>query len=179
MGLRLVPGAPGLSTLVRKKRGEPELARIRLWHPADLPHLLRMAAVLAWQITPEDDRQATTPQAVALGARMNLIGVLRSPGGTAIVAEEDGRPVGFLLVALQPNDKTGQPQGYMADIYVEPAYQGRGLARQMHFAAEAYLRQIGIRTITNWVHAHNRQGQAASARHGFETWGVMMAKELR
>lgn len=138
-----------------------------------------MAAVLAWQITPEDDRRATTPGAVAWGAKMNLLGVLRSPGGTAIVAEEDGRPVGFLLIALQPHDKTGELQGYMADIYVEPAYQGRGLARQMHLAGEAYLRQIGIRTATNWVHAHNRQGQAASARHGFETWGVMMAKELQ
>lgn len=154
------------------------MARIRLWQASDLPHLLRMAAVMAWQITPEDDRRATTPQAVALSAQMSLIGVLRSPGGTAVVAEAEGRPVGFLLIALQPNEKTGEPQGYMADIYVEPSHQRQGLGRQLHLAAEAYLRQMGIRTATNWVHAHNRQGQAASERHGFEVWGMMMAKEL-
>jgi len=155
------------------------LALIRFWQPWDLPHLLRMAAVTAWNITPEDDRQHTTLERVAQAAQMNVLAVLSSPMGTAVVAEEDGRPVGYLLVAIQANDKTGEPQGYMADIYVEPAYRRHGIAKQMHLLAEAYLRQIGIRTITNWVHTHNQNGLAASVRHGFQPWGVMMAKVLR
>lgn len=168
-----------MRTLVTGKKGGSCLARIRFFQPWDLPHLLRMAAVTAWEITPEDDRRHTTRERVAQAAQMNVLAVLNSPLGTAVVAEADGRPVGYLLIAIQANDKTGEPQGYMADIYVEPAYRRHGFARQMHDLAEAYLRRIGIRTATNWVHTHNRDGLAASARHGFQPWGFMMAKVLR
>jgi GNAT superfamily N-acetyltransferase len=152
---------------------------LRFWQPSDLPHLRRMAIITAWEITPEDDKAHTTLEQVAENAQQNLMAVLQAPYGTAIVADEGGLPVGFLLIGLQANEKTGQPHGYMADIYVEPAFRRHGLAQELHAAAEEYLRSIGIRKASNWTHAHNPRGQSSSLRHGFQLWGLMLSKELQ
>jgi GNAT superfamily N-acetyltransferase len=154
------------------------MPRLRYWQPSDLPHLQQMSIIATWEITPADDKAHTTMEQVAANAEKNLMAVLQSNFGTAIVADEDGQPVGFLLVGLQGNDKTGQPHGYMADIYVEPAFRRQGLAQAMHAAAEEYLRSIGIGKVANWTHAHNPLGQSSSLRHGFQLWGLMLSKEL-
>lgn len=151
---------------------------LRLWRPSDLPDLLQMAITNAWETLPEDDKRRAQYAAVARNAYMNLLGGLQSPFGTAVVADEGGRPIGYLLVGLQPNGLTGQPAGYLADIYVQPAFRRHGLGLKLHQAAEAYLRQLGVSTATNWTHAHNKEGQAASKRHGLPVWGMMMVKHL-
>lgn len=154
------------------------VATIRFWRPSDLPYLLEMAAETAWQITPPEDRARSSPEFIRRGAHMNLAGCLQSPGGTAVVAEEDGRPVGYLVVMLQPDERTGQMQGYLADIYVEPAYRRSGLAKGLYPLAESYLQQLGIRSATNWVHAGNEKGQKSGEYFGLRPWGVMMAKTI-
>lgn len=155
------------------------MPRVRFWQPSDLPYLLSMAALTTWEITPEDDRPHTSFAVVARSAHQNMVGVLESPYGTAIVAEEGGRPVGYLLIGIQPNGRSREPVGYMADIYVEPAFRRSGLSKQFHVVGEEYLRRIGIRKATNWTHAHNPLGQGASNRQGFKLWGLMLSKDLR
>lgn len=155
------------------------MIRIRFWQPSDLPYIQQMMVETTWSITPEDDKAHTTFGTVAAGAQGNLQGILSSPGGTCVVADLNGKPVGFLLIGLQPNDKTGVPHGYLADIYVEKPYRKSGVARQMHTIGEQYLRSLGIRYATNWVHAHNAGAQKASAQFGIRPWGVMMVKELQ
>lgn len=155
------------------------MPQFRFWQQSDLPWLMQMAGVTAWNITPEDDKARTTPQAVAESAQANLMGVVQSPFGTAVVAEESGRPVGYLLIGIQHNDKTGEPHGYMADIYVDPAYRRAGVSKGLHQLGEEYLRRLGIRHATNWTHAHNPLGQRASAHHGYNLWGMMMVKHLQ
>lgn len=154
------------------------MVRVRFWQESDLPYLARMAAETAWEITPPGDKPYTTYERVATNAVRNLYGVLQSPPGTAVVAEDDGRPVGYLLLGLQMNDRTGEPHGYLADIYVEPAYRRSGLAKKLHEVGEEYLRQQGIRRVTNWTHAHNPLGQKSSEYFGLKLWGVMMSKDL-
>jgi RimJ/RimL family protein N-acetyltransferase len=160
-------------------KGLSRLATVRFWQPQDLPHLLQMAAETAWQITPPDDQARSHPALIRQAAQQNLANCLQSPGGTAVVAEENGRPVGYLVITLQPNERTGEPQGYLADIYVEPAHRRGGLAKELHRVGEAYLQQLGITTVTNWVHAGNEKGQKTGESFGLKPWGVMMAKRLR
>jgi GNAT superfamily N-acetyltransferase len=155
------------------------MATVRFWQPADVPYLLHMAAETAWQITPEKDRAYTRPEIVRRAAQANLAGCLSTPGGTVLVAEADGRPVGYLLITIQPNDRTGQLQGYLADIYVEPEYRRAKLGLQLHQMAEAYVHRLGIRTVTNWVHTGNEKGLKAAEHFGMRPWAVMMSKELR
>lgn len=154
------------------------MLRLRFWQPADLPFLCAAAAQVAWDILPPDDRSRAMPHAVAQSAQADLLLTLQSPGGTAVVAEAAGRPVGFLLVTVSPNERTGLPFGYMADIYVAPDYRGRGLARELDRVGGEYLRRLGLTEAVQWTHAHNAAGQALARRNGFEPWGVMMAKEL-
>lgn len=116
---------------------------------------------------------------VAQSAQADLLQALQSPGGTAVVVEDAGRPVGFLLVTVNHNDRTGAPFGCLADIYIAPGYRGRGLARALHQLGEEHLRRLGLTEAVHWTHAHNEAGQASARRNGFEPWGVMMVKELR
>lgn|GEM_PF-1444500 len=152
---------------------------VRFWQQTDLPELMRMAAITAWNITPPDDKPHTRFETVATNAQQSLLRVLNAPFGNAVVALDGSRPVGYFLVAVQHHDKTGEPYGYAADIYVEPAYRKSGASKQMHALAEEYLRQLGLRTLTNWTHAHNPLGQKASEKHGFRIHMLMMSKDLR
>lgn len=154
------------------------MVEVRFWRLNDLPLLLHMAAVTDWEIMNPTDRAVARPEVVQANAHRNLLATLASPGGTAFVADDGGRPVGFLLIGIRPDDRTGEWQGYMADIYLLPEYRGKGIAKRLHEAGEWYLRQLGIRRITNWVHATNPLGQKASQARGFRVWGVMMEKLL-
>lgn len=175
---------PGVRRTLGKNQPAPGgsengVIRIRFWQPSDLPYIQQMMVETTWSITPEDDKAHTTWATVADSASRNLEAILSSPGGTCIVADLNGRPVGFLLIGLQPNDKTGALHGYLADIYVEKPFRKSGVAREMHNLGEHYLRQMGIRYATNWIHAHNKGAQNASAQFGLKPWGVMMVKELQ
>ena len=155
------------------------MVKVRFWQQSDLPELMRMAAVTAWNITPPDDKPHTRFETVAANAQQNLTRVLSAPYGTAVVAEDGGRLVGYFLLAIQHNDKTGEPHGYAADIYVEPGDRRSGVSRQLHALGEAYLRKLGLTKLTNWTHAHNPLGQKASEKHGFRLHMLMMSKDLR
>lgn len=155
------------------------MVQVRFWQQSDLPELLRMSAITAWEIMNPTDKAVAQPEVVARNAHQSLVGSLSSPGGTAVVADDGGRAVGFLLIILRPDEKTGEMQGYMADIYIYPEYRGKGLAQEFHRLGEDYLRQLGIRRATNWVHATNPLGKKASQEKGFRLWGVMMEKVLR
>lgn len=154
------------------------LAHVRFWQPQDLPDLRWFAALNAWQILPDDDRRIASIGAVATSAEENLLRVLSSPGGTAVVAEADGRPVGYMLVAVQPDQRTRQWTGYMADIYIDPKYRGAGIGAKFHEAAERYLANLGVRQATLWTHAHNPLGQRSAARRGYQLHGTMMSRLL-
>jgi GNAT superfamily N-acetyltransferase len=154
------------------------MVQIRFWQASDLPALQEMAVRSTWNITPPDDRQRTTLEIVTHNAHANLVRVLQSPHGTAIVADDRGKAVGNLLIGIQPNDKTGEPQGYLADIYVDPSYRRQGVSKGLHDVGESYLRKLGVRRMTNWTHAHNPLGLGASTHHGFDVTAVMMAKTL-
>lgn len=155
------------------------MVQVRFWQQSDIPELLRMSAITAWEIMNPTDKAVANPEVVARNAHHSLVSCLSSPGGTAVVADDGGKAVGFLLIILRPDEKTGEMQGYMADIYINPEYRGKGLAQEFHRLGEDYLRKIGIRRATNWVHATNPLGKKASQEKGFRLWGVMMEKVLR
>lgn len=154
------------------------MATVRFWQPTDLPYLLPMAAEASWQYTPPAERERSTPEFIGQAAHYNLLGCLSSPGGTAVVVEENGRPFGYMVVTLSPNERTGEMQGYLADIYVEPAYRRSGIAKELVRWGEAYLQHLGIRSETNWVHAGNEKSMKAAETLGLKPWAVMMAKTI-
>lgn len=155
------------------------MAEVRFWRPDDLPHLSYFAAMNTWKILTPDDQAVASIGYVASSAEENLHAVLSSPGGTALVAEENGRPVGYLLIGIRPAERTGEPSGYMADVYIEPEYRNQGIAGQFHKLGEEYLQRLGVRKATLWTHAHNPLGRQSAERQGYRTYGAMYAKKLR
>lgn len=151
---------------------------IRLWRREDLPKLREFAVTNAMELLSPDDRAHTTPEIVKMAAEHNVTGILSMPGGTAFVADYQGRPVGYCLVSIQQDEKTGESSGYLADCYIEPAFRRTGIAPAFHKVAQAYLNQLGIRKSRLWVHAHNGTSYKSVQRAGFTVKGVMMAKEL-
>ena len=62
------------------------------------------------------------------------------PYAEAVLAEEDGRPVGFALFFHNFSTFLGRPGMYLEDLFVLPDHRGRGIGR----ALLAYLAQLAV-----------------------------------
>jgi GNAT superfamily N-acetyltransferase len=67
------------------------------------------------------------------------------PAAEAVVAEADGRVVGFALFFANFSTFLGKPGLYLEDLYVQPAFRGRGIGAALlkHLAALARQRDCG------------------------------------
>ncbi|MGE5589095.1 MAG: N-acetyltransferase family protein [Bacillota bacterium] len=149
---------------------------IRPYHPGDLPFMAQGAAFNAWDLVPEPER---TPDAWMRAARFsygNLMNMLRQPGGTALILEEDGGPVAFILLGIGPDTYTGQLYGYLGDIFVTPEYRRRGLSLLLHREAEQYFRSQGVRQAKLWIGAENRAALESARKAGFQPEGHVLWK---
>jgi GNAT superfamily N-acetyltransferase len=53
------------------------------------------------------------------------------PVAEALIAEIDGRPVGYAIYFTNYSSFTGRPGIYLEDIYVRPASRGRGIGKRL------------------------------------------------
>ncbi|MHB9144644.1 MAG: GNAT family N-acetyltransferase [Symbiobacteriia bacterium] len=139
--------------------------------------MLQGSAGNAWDLIPAADQTQEAWVGAWEGARGNLFSVLSQPGCTALVAEDAGRPVAFILLAAGPDAYTGQAFGYLADIFVLPEYRRLGLSRTFQQEAERYFRSLGIHRGKLWVGAHNKAGLGSARRGGFEVEAYILSKE--
>ena len=114
------------------------MATLRAAEPRDVPAIVGLIRELA------DFEKLThlvevTPQSL----HPQLFG--ERPAVEAVVAEHDGRVIGFAL--FFPNFSTflGRPGLYLEDLYVQPAHRGSGVGRALltHLAALANARGYG------------------------------------
>jgi GNAT superfamily N-acetyltransferase len=128
-GIRAATGAPPTPSAP---------ARLRPAAPADAAALVGLIGELAaferlghlMQVTPE--RLAT-----------HLFGP--RPAAEAVIAERDGRAVGFALFFTNFSTFLGRPGLYLEDLYVQPAERSRGTGRALleHLGALAVERGCG------------------------------------
>jgi len=87
-----------------------------------------------------------------------------------VVAEEDGRLVGFLLCLLSPNSPVFAERkiGVISDVYVVPERRKRGVTKLMFDYAVKWLRKNKVRTIQLGVAAANPEAIAVWRKMGFE-----------
>lgn len=139
--------------------------------------MVQGSASNSWDLILPGERTPEAWQAAWEGAKGNLFSVLAQPGGTAVVAEDAGRPVGYILLAAGPDSYTGQLFGYLADIFVVAEYRRQGLGRMFQQEAERYFRSLGIRRGKLWVSAHNEKGLGSARSGGFEVEAYVMSKD--
>jgi len=152
----------------------------REWTEADLPALREMVAALHDTLRPYD--ASYPPAREIIGAYFDYLAAeVRETEGTFLLAEEDGRPVGFLglfgLMAPFTPDEDSAPYTFISDLYVAPACRGRGVGRALLAQAEARARALGAPRLELAAHAAN-PAMALYTRQGFQPRLVIMSKRL-
>lgn len=87
-----------------------------------------------------------------------------------IVAQEDGRLVGFMLCLLEPNVPIYRERklGVVSDVYVAEEHRRRGVAKAMFDRAAAWFRKNKVASVRLNVAADNLEARAAWRMLGFE-----------
>jgi GNAT superfamily N-acetyltransferase len=103
----------------------------------------------------------------------------RTREGKILVAEAGGRPIGWVVAHTDEQDVFVEAElrryGYVAELYVEPAWRGSGAGQALIAAAEAHLRTTGVRYLLIGVVEGNLRAQGAYRKAGF----VHYTHELR
>jgi GNAT superfamily N-acetyltransferase len=91
---------------------------------ADVPEILRLIRALA-------DYEKLSGEVVATEAGLadSLFGA--RPAAEVLLAEEDGRAVGFALFFQNYSTFLAKPGIYLEDLFVEPACRGRGIGKAL------------------------------------------------
>jgi GNAT superfamily N-acetyltransferase len=99
-------------------------AAIRPARPEDAPTIASMIRELAAYEKLEDQARATDDD-----LRRHLFG--DRPAAEVILAEVEGRPVGFALFFPTYSTFRGQPGLYLEDLFVRPDFRGQGIGKAL------------------------------------------------
>ena len=121
--------------------------------------------------TPEDFEtlyeidQACYEPAIAYSKR-EFRNYLRFPGAECVIAEENGKAIGFCLTAHQ------QARGYIITIDVLVKFRRRGVGTALLSEVERRLATHGVNEIGLETATDNESAIAFWQRHGYRTRGV-------
>jgi ribosomal protein S18 acetylase RimI-like enzyme len=98
---------------------------------------------------------------------------------TALIAEAEGVPVGFMLVVESlPDEVTGEDQAFIAYTAVEPDRQGAGIGAALLAWAEDEARRRGAPYMSLMVTEENAAARALYERAGYRTERRLLCKTL-
>jgi ribosomal protein S18 acetylase RimI-like enzyme len=106
--------------------------------------------------------------------------ILSTPDAFALFAEDEGRPVGYLIAFFEPPHfmwETGRI-GHIDSFYVLPETRGRGVGRALMDEAYREMRRAGASTVALEVVAGNEVAQRFYERDGFATTFMQMHRRL-
>ena len=95
--------------------------------------------------------------------------------GIALVAEQDGRPVGFVFARLE---KSLPDLAHVTDLYVVPDSRRQGVSKTLLREVAAELERRGVRHIGLDVASHNAGAQAVYDRLGFVEYERFLATSV-
>jgi ribosomal protein S18 acetylase RimI-like enzyme len=95
--------------------------------------------------------------------------------GVALIAEDNGRPVGFVFCVL--GDR-GRQTAHVTDIYVRPEARSRGLGRALLAELVEPAREAGLGHVSLEVLVHNVEARRLYDRLGFAPVDVFLVAPL-
>jgi GNAT superfamily N-acetyltransferase len=151
--------------------------------PGDRPTLVAfMAALQEFERGMEPNR---TPGAEMADSHLAALEAWAAehPGGGVLVAEDDGRLVGFAVAGASTDRGTYLPTetrtvGWISDLWVESEFRGGGIARALVTAVEARFRAAGIRRVEIAAVAGNARALGVYESLGFSRYEITLAKPL-
>jgi GNAT superfamily N-acetyltransferase len=151
---------------------------VRGYQPSDFTYIVTQAAQTGWlHLTPRE-QQLTSPDAVGRRARSMIYQALNDPSVICLIAEAQGRPIGYELVVPHADEVSGIRSGLKLDGWIDPFARGQGINQLLHGTAESICRQMGLPRMTCIVAAHNEPALKTTSSSGFVTERVMRAKWL-
>ena len=106
---------------------------------------------------------------------------LEDPDVLVLVAEDDGRIVGYLYAAIEPRNwkELRDEAGFIHDIVVSEDQRGLGVADGLLNAAIRWMRERGMPRVLLWTATPNTAARRVFERHGFRSTMIEMTRELR
>ncbi|WP_306057806.1 GNAT family N-acetyltransferase [Natronococcus wangiae] len=99
--------------------------------------------------------------------------------GGLLVARDEGSIVGFTSFSIERGSLAlDATRGVLSNIYVEPAYRGRGVGTALLEAAEASLREQGAEVVILEVMADNKAARGFYERREYDAYRVAMKRSL-
>lgn len=163
------------------QRSGPSSTTVRAAAAADLPALGRLGALLL-RLHHEFDpaRFIPSPPRVEDAYAAFLGAQLEEPDAVVLVAERDGRVLGYAYAVLEGNDYMALrgPAGVLHDIVVDPAQRGRGVGRILLDAMVAVLESRGAPQVVLSTAERNESAQRLFARAGFRRTMIEMTRQV-
>lgn len=101
-----------------------------------------------------------------------------SSGDQVVVAERDGRVVGFVQVGPAHDADTGPTTGQLLTIYLHPDEWGAGVGRRLHDAGLDRLAGRGFARAVLWMLSTNGRAERFYVRQGWERDGHIRVQQF-
>jgi GNAT superfamily N-acetyltransferase len=95
-----------------------------------------------------------------------------------LVAEIDGRVVGFAIVRASGDEDAGREVGELDGLYTDPSVWGGGVGRLLLREAEARLSERGFREATLWTAEENHRPRRIYEAAGWHPDGACRQRSL-
>ena len=142
---------------------------IRAASTFDVPTILRFIKELA-----EYEKAPREVTATEADLQCSLFGA--RPAAEAVIAEFDGKPVGFAVFFHNFSTWKGKPGLYLEDLYVQPQMRGRGFGKQLLAHLAGVAKDRGCARFEWWVLDWNKPAidfyQSLGAQF-MDEWTVM------
>lgn len=130
------------------------------------PWFLAHSTETGWEQMHPSLRPGASREQVVANFRAMATEAVQQPGSAVLVAREGGRIAGYIMLTLMPDEWTRHPVGLYYDIWVDPAWRGKGVANFLTRTAEQYFRQMGIRLVRRFISAHNQESLRHAQKDG-------------
>jgi ribosomal protein S18 acetylase RimI-like enzyme len=154
---------------------------IRPAAPGDLEVIGRFGALLVREHHDFDRRRFIPASPETPRAYASFLGTqLANPEVVVLVAEQEGRVVGYAYAGLEGTDymQLRGPAGAVYDIVVDPSWRGRGVGRALLERVIAELAARGAPRVVLSTAAQNEAAQRLFAHAGFRRTMIEMTREL-
>jgi ribosomal protein S18 acetylase RimI-like enzyme len=117
---------------------------------------------------------------VEAGYATFLVSQLGDPDSVILVAEDEGRVVGYCYAGIEPLSwkELRDEAGFIHDLAVEPAARRHGAARALMSAAIEWFRGRGMVRVMLWTAAGNDAAQQLFRSAGFRETMTEMTMDL-
>lgn len=147
---------------------------------SDEPYLGRFGAALMRQHHASDPKRFIQVDHPEAGYGRFLVAQISNPNGLVMVAEDAGKPVGYIFADLEPTSwmELRGPCGVVEDVYVDEAARHQGAGRALLRAAIEWIHAKGRSQVVLLTKTQNEHAQQLFAKLGFRPTMIEMTLDV-